>query len=203
MKKGLIILMFAAFLGGVSISSVQAATMKIPSVPDIMAGSAGSISFEILFEDFDASTSLVNLDNYQLDFQITGASGLALSALANPFQVPNFVFTELPFFSSITNPGGNLDQLNMFISAEIGDSNPNPQDLALALVTLNYPALAPGNLTISAFSTSYVEDLPGTQELLNFNPASINVNVVPIPGSILLLGSGLVGLIGIARRKRS
>mgnify|MGYP003573914810 CR=1 FL=1 len=30
-----------------------------------------------------------------------------------------------------------------------------------------------------------------------------NLNAVPIPGSILLLGSGLVGLIGIARRKRS
>ena len=30
-----------------------------------------------------------------------------------------------------------------------------------------------------------------------------NFNAVPIPGSILLLGSGLIGLVGLARRKRS
>ena len=30
-----------------------------------------------------------------------------------------------------------------------------------------------------------------------------SVNVVPIPGSILLLGSGILGLVGLSRRKRS
>jgi hypothetical protein len=30
-----------------------------------------------------------------------------------------------------------------------------------------------------------------------------SVNVVPIPGSILLLGSGVLGLVGLSRRKRS
>ena len=34
-------------------------------------------------------------------------------------------------------------------------------------------------------------------------PQNIGTIATPIPGSILLLGSGLVGLIGIARRKRS
>lgn len=32
---------------------------------------------------------------------------------------------------------------------------------------------------------------------------SANVNIVPIPGSILLLGSGVLGLVGLSRRKRS
>jgi hypothetical protein len=30
-----------------------------------------------------------------------------------------------------------------------------------------------------------------------------SVNIVPIPGSILLLGSGVLGLVGLSRRKRS
>jgi hypothetical protein len=32
---------------------------------------------------------------------------------------------------------------------------------------------------------------------------SVSVNIVPIPGSILLLGSGVLGLVGLSRRKRS
>jgi hypothetical protein len=43
--------------------------------------------------------------------------------------------------------------------------------------------------------------------LLTQNPTlsgtTVNVNAVPIPGSILLLGSGVLGLVGLSRRKRS
>ena len=47
----------------------------------------------------------------------------------------------------------------------------------------------------------YLETVPGTATLIDV--VDIQTRCVPIPGSVLLLGSGLLGLIGIGRRKLS
>jgi hypothetical protein len=56
----------------------------------------------------------------------------------------------------------------------------------------NYTAVATGNSTTIAFGFGYN---PGW-----FDFDDVSMNAVPIPGAIWLLGSGLVGLIGVRRK---
>ena len=37
--------------------------------------------------------------------------------------------------------------------------------------------------------------------VVNFTPATVNVSAVPVPAAVWLFGSGLIGLVGIARRR--
>jgi hypothetical protein len=64
------------------------------------------------------------------------------------------------------------------------------------------PGLSQSNPLTVAFNSFEIAD-PDGSAYQGVITNSGTISAVPIPGSILLLGSGLVGLIGIARRKRS
>jgi len=46
-------------------------------------------------------------------------------------------------------------------------------------------------------------DLDGVDDLENKSLRFVGVNIVPVPAAVWLFGSGLLGLIGIARRKEA
>jgi len=95
-----------------------------------------------------------------------------------------------------------VDQFRIYdFGVAIGDtsvpsgSNPGLSDPALALLDLNYSR---GFFEFAAGSHSLtIEHLAGVPGAGYFR-----VDQVPEPGTLMLLGSGLVGLVGYRRRKR-
>jgi len=76
-----------------------------------------------------------------------------------------------------------------------------PDSFILATLTFLVDALAPGSSTVVSIDTVYaVGDGFGSALTLDGTSGAV-INAVPVPAAVWLFGSGLIGLIGIARRK--
>lgn len=92
-----------------------------------------------------------------------------------------------------------------FISVSVANLfSPNTGAFAIADIEFQASSVNTGDsfftLTPSGWTDSVGDPLPIQPSVFN---GTITVNAVPIPPTVLLLGAGLVGLVGIRRRVRS
>jgi hypothetical protein len=142
------------------------------------------------FADFTQDPGMYNAGNKN--------TGFFFSSLSPPVSLGKGIFTspDVKFVSGAT-PIGFKDNINA------------GQYTLFSEVALNQGSLANG-LIFKISDTHYIvafEDGAGAGKLgdKDYNDLVLNVvtSPVPIPGSVLLLGSGLLGLVGLGWRKRA
>ena len=181
-------------LGAMLIASqVSAATISVnPAVNDVLVGDVLTLTVSGDFTG-EAATSgggvilSWNDAQVQLNDSITNVR-LAIEAdlVANNWILPNAGSLV------ITSNSVSVDVINFFGAAPTFDI------FSLDLVAVIPPSSGLINITPSALSdlTSGWEGRP-----VDYIGASVTTSAVPVPAAVWLFGSGLIGLIGLTRRK--
>jgi len=179
------------------------------------AASAATSTFFDFDGDMAADTSLVIPIGSTFTADIYGATDEA-SGIGTASVGVSFDITQMTILStSVAMPPGILTVANEFDNAagtaDVGWGVLTPvMDAQFQIGSIIFECIAPGLSDIVMGQT--FPTLPnfdgfvagdGTVLDATVNYGSATVTQTPIPGSILLLGSGLVGLIGLVRRKRS
>lgn len=151
---------------------------------DIALGGTGLITFTLTGDWSDtASIGVSGLE----------ATGL-LASIIDPASIPSpptyYQWTDAGTYS-FADPDG-VSGNNLYI----------PPETSTYLMNI----AVPGNATLGSYTIDYVFGGPDGGRWATAAPGSepsFSINVVPIPAAVWLFGSGLIGLVAIARRRRN
>ena len=183
-------------IGAVSMLAVagvaNAVTVSLtPPVTNVAVGDSFTLTIEgsDFFNDVSAGGALITWDTnlLQLDSTLTD---IANSAAANGFPVDFGLNSLIPgqleatFSTFGTVPGPVFDFFSMTFTA-----TPPPGQTGVDI----------GIGFFGDWQDGAGVAIPSAS--ITFNPAEINVSAVPVPAAVWLFGSGLLGMVGVARRR--
>ena len=161
------------------------------STTSISASGAATASAETTAFDpfFFTSANANGNTNLSVDFQVDAPQLFDLSGVVSSSVFSGFTFGQANV--SLRSQDGSF---NISFSTPFSDDNTTPFDLSGTLFPNIYTLSANADIGANAFGE---EAVSGSADFsLDFN-----VTAVPLPAAVWLFGSGLLGLIGIARRK--
>jgi hypothetical protein len=184
-----VLTMFAILYVGQS----SAATLSF-SPASTTVGRGDTFDVDVVISDL--GTDLVGAFDFTVGFDPSIISSTDVqfgSSLGDPDP---FAFETITGFSS-DNVGGTVDAFNISL---LLDFELTPlQAPSFTLATLSFQALSIGSTSLD-FLFALVSDDLGLE--IGSQGVSGEVSVVPIPAALWLFGTGLIGLIGLSRRKK-
>ena len=137
---------------------------------------------------------------------LAGVTDITLTSVFGPLASDATGDTSDVTISSANLVAGSTASLSAFIPVS---SFLNIEGWSLALTSLNITDQTSGKLLIegsgiltgSGFDATDATWTFSTTSLTGYSMSVSTVSVVPVPAAVWLFGSGLIGLVGVARRK--
>jgi len=166
-----------------------------------------------------ATTNVAVNDPFSLTVEGSGFDlGMSSGGVVLSWNENNIQLTSTINDITASLPSGMLDFGSSLSAADVngnrtatisagGFSNYADGSGFFSFATLNFLAVPPPSVSTLVVSASTFGGWQDGQAFAQpvtidaFNSASIHVNAVPVPAAAWLFGSGLIGLVGIARRK--
>jgi len=169
----------------------------------LLFGSGGAALADTV--EFSPSVSTVNMgDMFNVDIVGSGFAELAGGVIDLGFDsallTVDTVVINSALFDFLPDGGGPaVGNIWPGISFDAFVNDPATGDFTIATITLTAGATL-GTSSLSILGSS--EFFSATEQL---SPITLDgtVHVVPVPAAVWLFGSGLLGLVGIARRKKA
>ena len=190
MPKKQFLVCLIAILGFLHLGSVSAATLDfIPSISNVNVNDAFDVDVVIS----DLGGALVGGFNIFVDYDpaVLSATGVQFSdSLGDPF-----------FFETITisdiSTAGTVEAFNssLLSTSELAALQPSS---GFTILTLSFLADAIGTSALE-FSFSLISD--GLGDVISTSNQTGQVNVVPLPGAVWLMITGLMGIGALARKR--
>lgn len=178
-------------------SQANAATVRIDPA-SILVANGSSFQLTVAGADFPETIGggfLLGWDTAILGVDTTAA---AITGMETDLFGIGWDFSSVTVTTDPATPGKE------YLSVLLGTSGAFTG--AFDILTLDFTALQPGITTASLslaplngsdwLSSDFITAIPVTYE-----GADITVGAVPVPAAVWLFGSGLIGLVGIARRR--